>query len=61
MATFWGKAAHSVDHMFSFVILDISRFSFEGWVWFLIASVPGLYVHIMNMNIKDLSDPPSFF
>ena len=36
MATFWEIAAHSVDYMFSlyfdFVILVISRFSFEGWI-----------------------------
>ena len=25
-----------------FVILDISRFGFEGWIWVLIASVPDL-------------------
>ena len=39
-------AAHSYDHMFSlyfdFVILVISGFGFEGWIWVLIASVPGL-------------------
>ena len=45
MATFWEIAAHLVDHMFSFVfrlfvILVISHFGFEGWVWVLIASVP---------------------
>ena len=36
---------HSVDHMFSlyyFVILVIFRFSFEAWIWVLIASVPDL-------------------
>ena len=27
-----------------FVILVISRFGFEGWVWVLIASVPGLCI-----------------
>ena len=34
----------SVVHMFSlyFVILVISRFGFEGWIWVLIASVPDL-------------------
>ena len=41
------KAAHSVDHMFSFVILFISRFGFEGWIWVLTASVPGL-VYFFN-------------
>ena len=34
MATFWEKAAHSVDHMFSFIftICNFSyfRFNFEG-------------------------------
>ena len=38
-----------VDQMFSlnfdyFVILVISRFGFEGWIWILIASVPGLCI-----------------
>ena len=42
---FWDihVAAQSVDHMFSlyfeylvFVILVISRFGFEGWIWVLI-------------------------
>ena len=46
LATFWERAAQSVDHMFSlyfdfFVILVISRFSFEGSIWVLIAPVPG--------------------
>ena len=46
MATFLEIAAHSVDHNYVlfvfclFVILVISRFGFEGWIWFLIASVP---------------------
>ena len=44
MATFWEIAAHSFDHMFSMyfdcVILVISRFCFEGWIWVQIASVP---------------------
>ena len=45
----FGKiAAHSVDQMFSvvllFVILVISRFGFEGWSWVLIASVPDLCI-----------------
>ena len=46
MATFWETAAHSVDNLFTlnvfllFVILVISHFGFEGWIWFLIASVP---------------------
>ena len=42
----WPSAARSVDYMISFcflvfVILVISRFSFAGWFWVLIASVPG--------------------
>ena len=27
------------------VILVISRFAFEGWIWILIASVPDLCIH----------------
>ena len=45
MATFWERAAHSVDHMFSlyfdFVILVISCFGFEGGIWVLVAPVLG--------------------
>ena len=48
--TFWEKAAHSVDHMFS-LYLSICNFNFsyfpfwfEGWIWVLIASVPGLCI-----------------
>ena len=44
MATFRAIAAHSVDHLFSLYILVISRFGFEGWIWVLIASVPGLCI-----------------
>ena len=50
MVTFWEIAAHSVNHMFSFVfclfvILVVSHFGFGGWIWVLqIASVPGLCV-----------------
>ena len=49
MATFWERAAHSVGHMFSlyfdyFLIVVIPRFGFEGWIWVLIASVPGLCI-----------------
>ena len=41
MAIFREIADHSVDHMFSlyFVILVISRFGFERWVWVQIASI----------------------
>ena len=46
MVTFWERAVHSVDHMFSlyfayFVILVISRFGFEDGVWFRNASFAG--------------------
>ena len=48
MVTIWERAAHSVDHMSSlcFTICNyiISRFSFEGWIRVLIASVPGLCI-----------------
>ena len=52
MATFWEIAAHSVGHNYVlfvfwlFVILHvvISRFGFEGWIWVLIVSVPGLCI-----------------
>ena len=49
MATFWERAADSVDHKFSlysdyFLILVIVRFGFEGLIWVLIASVPGLCI-----------------
>ena len=46
MATFWERAALSVDHMFylyfaHFKILVISRFGFVGGIWVLIAPVHG--------------------
>ena len=44
MATSWEIATHSVDRMFSPVILVISRLGFEGWIWVLIASVHGLCI-----------------
>ena len=49
MVTFWERADHSVDHMFSFsfllfVILVIPRFDFEGWIWVLVALVPVLCI-----------------
>ena len=41
---FWERAAHAVDQMLSvlrlFVILVISGFGFEGWIWVLIVSFP---------------------
>ena len=49
MATFWEIAAHSVDHVFSFVVwlfvmLVVSNSGFVGWVWVLVALVPDLCV-----------------
>ena len=50
MVIFWERAAHSVDQLFSlyfdysFVILVISRFVFEGWIWVLFALFPGLCI-----------------
>ena len=45
MATFWEKAAHSVNRMFSllclYVALVVFHFSFEGGTLVLIALVPG--------------------
>ena len=41
----WERAAHSVDLMlFSLTICNFSYFcfGFDGWVWVMIASVPGL-------------------
>ena len=49
MATFSERAAHLVNHVFSFyllslfVILVVSHFDFEGGTLVLIASVPGQY------------------
>ena len=49
MAIFFERAAHSVDHIvftlyFDCVILVISHFCFESWIWVLIDSVPGLCI-----------------
>ena len=45
MGTFWEKAAHSVNRMFSllclFVALIVSHFLFESGTLVLIASAPG--------------------
>ena len=45
MATFWERAAHSVNRMFSllclYVALVVFHFSFEGGTLVLIASVSG--------------------
>ena len=55
VATFWEIADHSVDHMFSlyfdFVLLVISRFGFEGWIWVPIASVPDLCILFTSTKI----------
>ena len=44
VATFWERAAHSVNRMFTllclFVALIVSHFGFEGGTLVLIASVP---------------------
>ena len=49
MATFWERTAPSFDHKFSLyfdcLVLVISRFGFEVWLWGLIASVPDLGIH----------------
>ena len=66
MATLWEIAAHSVDHtcMLSlyclFVILIISRFRFEGWIWVLIASVPDLCILFYLVNALPLWVPRMF-
>ena len=48
-------AAHSVDHMFSLyfdiLILVIAHFGLEGWIWLLIASVPGLCMFFYFHNL----------
>ena len=50
VATFWEIVAHSVDNnyvlfvLWLFVILVISCFGLEGWIWVLIASVPDLCI-----------------
>ena len=36
------------------VILVISRFAFEGWIWVLIASVPGLCI-LFTFTTDDMS------
>ena len=44
MTTFWEVADHLVDVFRLFIVLVISRFGFEGWIWVLIASVPDLCI-----------------
>ena len=45
MATFWERAAHSVNHMlsllFQIVALNVSHLGFPGGILALIAPVPG--------------------
>ena len=45
MAIYWGRAAHSINRMFSllclFVALVVSHFGFEGGTLALIVTVPG--------------------
>ena len=50
MTTFSEIAAHSFDCMWLFVILVISRFVFDGWIWVLNASVPGLCILLLSRN-----------
>ena len=57
VAAFWEMAAHSVNHVFSFVfwlwlfvMLVIPRFGFGGWVWVLIASVQDLCVLLTSID-----------
>ena len=57
MATFqWGIAVHSVGCMFSlyfdYFYLVISRFGFEGLIWVLIASGPGLCILFTFHTLK---------
>ena len=54
MATFWERAANSVDHMFSlyFAYLVIYRFGFEGGIWVLIAPVPGHCILVTLVTFK---------
>ena len=52
MTTFWERAAHSVNHMFLFVILVVFHFSFEGVTVVLIVPVHGhclpfIFYHFM--------------
>ena len=40
---------------FLFVILVISRFGFEGWIWVLIASVPGICILVFTLKFLGAS------
>ena len=56
MATFWEKAAHSVDHKFSLyfdcLLFNLLRILFEGCFWVLIASVPGLCIFFTSVSLN---------
>ena len=51
VATFWERAAHSVDHMFSLYFDYFSHFGFEVGIWVLIAPVPGLCI-LVTFTVK---------
>ena len=55
MATFWERAAHSVNRVFSLLCLSVasfvSHFGFEGRTLVLIASVSGLCLLILTERI----------
>ena len=57
MATFWERAAHSSNRIFSllclFVALVVSHFGFEGRTFVLIASV---HVHCLPFTFKTSKD-----
>ena len=57
MATFWERAAHSSNCVFSllclFVALVVSHFGFDGRNFVLIASVHGHCVHFTFKTSKD--------
>ena len=69
MATFWERAAHSVEHMFSLnltIIFVISRIGIEGGICVLIAPVPDhcllvsylcdmLFSETLNRNLMQLN------
>ena len=44
--------------IFTIVILVISRFYFEGWIWVLIASVPCLCI-LFTLHAAFILDPSS--
>ena len=56
MATFWERAAHSVNRVFSllclFVALVVSPFCFQGRTLVLIASIPG---HCLPFTFDSIS------